>query len=178
MFVSFDEAPGSPLHRSELPGPGAVPEIPTLPSQFDQISDSLNQFLDNLTTADFKGMADSVAGAMQGVGEITTSEDLRTALQELPRALASAHRLAKTLDGDAVKAGALVSDAQGALDALRATLSDAHGVVAPDAPLSVDLGAAVSDVDKAAIAVRELADFLRRNPHAIVAGTKPRGTSP
>jgi paraquat-inducible protein B len=161
-----------------LPGPGSVPEIPTLPSQFDELTTSVTQFLANLTAADLKGMADSVSGAMQGVGEITTSEDLHTAIQELPRALASAHRLAKTLDGDAAKAGALVSDAQGALDALRATLSDAHGVVAPDAPLSVDLGAAVSDVDKAAIAVRELADFLRRNPHAIVAGTKSRAASP
>src|SRR5262249_4150083 len=125
-----------------------------------------------------KGMADSVSGAMRGVGEITTSEDLRATMHELPGAIASAHRLAKTLDVDAVKAGALVSDTQDALDALRATLTDAQGVVAPDAPLSVDLGAAVSDVDKAAIAVRELADFLRRNPHAIVAGTKPRAASP
>jgi paraquat-inducible protein B len=177
-YVSFDEAPGTPTHHSELAGPGEVPEIPTLPSEFEEITKSVTQFVANLTDADFRGMADSVTGAMQGVGQITTSDDLHAAMRELPRALASAHRLAKTLDADAVNAGALVNDAQIALDALRSTLTDAHGVVAPDAPLSVDLGAAVSDVDKAAIAVRELADFLRRNPHAIVAGTKQRGKSP
>src|SRR5262249_42571002 len=151
---------------------------PAVPSEFDQLTESVTQFLVNLTATDLKGMADSVFGAMQGVDEITTSEDLRKAIRELPRALATAHRLARTLDGDAVKVGAVVSDAQDALASLRAMLSDAHGVVAPDAPLSVDLGAAVSDVDKAAIAIRDLADFLRRNPHAIVAGAKPRGKSP
>jgi paraquat-inducible protein B len=155
MYISFEDAPGTPIHRSQLPGPGAIPEIPTLPSEFEELAGNLNRFVTNLTAADIQGMTESISSAMRGVGQ-----------------------LAKTLGGDAQKTGALLNDAQSTLDALHATLTEAHGAVAPDAPLSVDLGAAVSDVDKAAIAVRELADFLRRNPHAIVAGTKPGGASP
>jgi paraquat-inducible protein B len=177
MYVSFEEEPDSPIHRSESPGPGAVPEIPTVPSESEDLSLSVKQIVANLKSVDFKGMTDSISGAMQGVGQITTSEELRTTLRALPRTLTTAQHLARTLDVDAAKAGTLVDEAQGTLADLRSMLTDAHGVVGPDAPLSVDLGAALSDVDKAAIAVRDLADFLRRNPHAIVAGTK-RGKSP
>jgi paraquat-inducible protein B len=174
MYVNLDEAPGTPIHRSELPGPGALPEIPTLSAEFDELTASLNQLLSNLRAADVKGMSDAVSVAMQAVARLASSDGLRTSLDALPGAISSAHRLTRTLDADAAKAGDLVEDGQAAVAALRDTLAEAHGIVSPDAPLPVDLGAAVSDVDKAAIAVRELADFLRRNPHALVAGTKPR----
>jgi paraquat-inducible protein B len=174
-YVSFDEVPGSPLTFSEVSGPGALPEIPTLPTELDEVTTAVSGLLANLSTADFKGMSDSVAQAMQGVNQVATSGDLHAAIKHLPRLLSSVRQLTSALNTDADKAGAFVDDAQGALAALHETLQSAQGVVSPQAPLSVDLGVALSDVDKAAIAVRELADFLRRNPHAIVAGTKPRG---
>jgi len=177
MYISFDEAPDTPIHRSELPGKGALPEIPTLPSELDELVDSLTRILANLTGADFKGTSGAISAAMRAVAGLVTADDLRASLRELPGAVDSAHRLTKTLDHDAARLATLFDDAHGAVAALRAAASDAHGVVSPDAPLPVDLGVAVSDVDKAAIAVRDLADFLRRNPHAIVAGTKQRGAS-
>jgi len=139
------------------------------------VTKAVSGLLSNLSTADFKGMSDSVSDAMQGVSSVATSGDLRAALKNLPRLLSALHQLTKTLNTDADKAGEVVDDAHGAIAALHDTLESAQGVVSPHAPLTVDLAEALSDVDKAAIAVRELADFLRRNPHAIVAGTKPRG---
>jgi paraquat-inducible protein B len=174
-YVSFDEVPGSPISLAELPGRDAVPELPTLPTELDEVTKAVIAALANLSSADFKGMSDSVSGAMQGIGQVATSADLQAALKELPHLLSAASRLANTLDSEVDKAGAVVEDAHGAIAALHETLENAQGVVSPQAPLSVDLAVALSDVDKAAIAVRELADFLRRNPHAIVAGTKPRG---
>ena len=175
MYISFDEAPGTPMVRSEQPGPGALPEIPTLPTEMEELTKNATQFLANLTAADYKGAIDSVSTAMQGVSQLATSGDLQKALDELPRTLTSLRRLAGTIDNEAGKAGPVIEDAQGAMLALREALNSAQGVVSPRAPLPVNVGVAVSDVDKAAVAVRELADFLRRNPHAIVAGTKPTG---
>ncbi len=178
MFLSFDEVPGSPMSLAELPGPGALPELPTLPTEREEVTKALTALVTNLASADFKGMSDSVSEAMQGVNQVATSAELRGVLKNLPHLLSDATRLTKTVNTEVDKAGVVVEDAHGAIAALHETLDSAQGVVSPQAPLSVDLAMALSDVDKAAIAVRELADFLRRNPHSIVAGTKPRGAGP
>ena len=173
MYVSLDVIPNSPPPSyAETPGPGAIPEIPALPTEFQEATQALNAILSHLASADFAGMTDSVSGAMRDVGQVASSDELRGALQELKPLLSSARQLTKTLRVQANKAGDVVDDVHGALVE---TLDTTKGAISPQAPLSVDLSTALSDVDKAAIAVRELADFLRRNPHAIVAGTKPRG---
>jgi paraquat-inducible protein B len=174
MYVSLDVIPDSPISYAEMPGPGAIPEIPTLPTEFQEATKAVNQILANLSKADFKGMTDSVAGAMNGVGELAGSDQLHGAVEELQPLLSSAQRLTKTLNVQANKAGEVVDEVHGAVGALVETLDTTKGAISPQAPLSVDLSMAVTDVDKAAVAVRELADFLRRNPHAIVAGTKQR----
>jgi paraquat-inducible protein B len=178
MYVNLDFWPDTPLHYAEIGGPGALPEIPTLPTELDELSQALHNLVANLSTADIKGLTDSVAQAMRGVGEVATSEDLRSAIKELPPLFSDAHHLTKSLQTDADKAGAVVNDAQVALGTLVETLESTRGTISPEAPLASNLTVAVSDVDKAAISVRELADFLRRNPHAIVAGTKPRPAGP
>jgi paraquat-inducible protein B len=177
-YVGLDEFPDAPPPvYSELPGRGAIPEIPTMPTEFEEFSSGVSSLLANLSSTDFKGMADAVSDAVKGVNQLVTSEQLQAAIAKLPGLLAGMSRLTATLNTDADKAGDVVEEARGALAALHDTLSSAQGVVSPQAPLSVNLSVALSDVDKAAIAVRELADFLRRNPHSIVAGTKPRDKS-
>jgi paraquat-inducible protein B len=172
MYVSLDVVPDSPPPSyAEIPGPGAIPEIPTLPTEFQEATQALNAILSHLASADFAGMTDSVSGAMRDIGEVASSDELRGAIEELKPLLSGARQLTKTLRVQANKAGDVVDDVHGALVE---TLDTTKGVISPQAPLSVDLSTALSDVDKAAIAVRELADFLRRNPHSIVAGTKPR----
>ena len=178
VYVSFDEVPGSPASFSELPGEGAIPEIPTLPTRFDEVTEALSGLVANLSSTDFKGIVESVTNAMQGVNQLATSGELHSAIKELRPLLSSAHELSKALKVDAEKSGVVIDDAHGALAAFTETLESTKGAISPHAPLSVNLAVALSDVDKAAVAVRELADFLRRNPHAVVAGTKAHGSGP
>jgi len=178
MYVSLDEVPGSPVTFSELPGEGAIPEIPTLPTRLDEITEGLLGLVANVSSTDIKAMSESVTGAMHGVNQLATSAELHAALKELRPLLSSARELSRALKVDAEKSGVVIDDAHGAVTALTETLESTRGVISPHAPLSVNMAIALSDVDKAAIAVRELADFLRRNPHAVVAGTKTRGSGP
>jgi ABC-type transporter Mla subunit MlaD len=172
LYVSLDQVPGSQLSLAELPG-GDILEIPTLPTQMEEATKSVDAVLSNLKATDFKGMADSIAHAASGVNDLTATPELRDALKHLPQLISAIHELASTLNTDAEKAGALVDNASGAMTSLRGTLDQARGALSPRAPLSVDLARALSNMDKAAVAMRELADFLRRNPHSLVAGTKP-----
>ena len=177
-YVNLSEQPATKPQFSELPGPGAVPEIPTLSTELDETTKAVSELLAELSTADFKGMIDSISQAMNSVNQVATSEDLQAALARLPRVLSALRRLSDTLNTGAGKAGETVEELNGALSSLHDTLESTRGVISPQAPLSVELSATLSDVDEAAVAVRQLADFLRRNPHAVVAGTKPRGGHP
>jgi paraquat-inducible protein B len=172
LYVSLDLVPGSPATLAELPG-GAFPEIPTLPTKLEEATKSLSDVVANLKAADFKGMSESISKAALGVSQLSTMPELREALRDLPRVVSSAHRLTLTLNADAEKSGEVVDDVHAAMEDLRGAVKGARGMIAPHSPLSVDVSLTLSDVDKAALAVRELADFLRRNPHALVAGTKP-----
>jgi paraquat-inducible protein B len=173
MYVNLDYVPDSPPPSyAEEPGPGAIPEIPALPTPLQEATQALNAVLVHLASADFAGTTSSISRAMHDVSQVAGSDELRSALEELRPLLSESRRLTKTLEVQANKAGEVVDDVHGALVE---TLDTTKGAISPQAPLSVDVSTTLSDVDKAALAVRELADFLRRNPHAIVAGTKPRG---
>ncbi len=163
LYVSLDRFPGSPIELSELPNHEGIPEIPTLPTDLEKASKSLNALLDNLKQLDLKGTADAIARAASGIGELSESPELRSAIDRLPSLLLAVKELAVGINGDASKTFA----------AARGTLNEASGVLAPQGPLAVDLSRTLNSVDKAATAVRDLADFLRRNPHALIAGTKP-----
>jgi paraquat-inducible protein B len=176
LYISLDFVPGTPIALAELPN-GGIPEIPTLPTptKIEEATKSLTDVLSNLRSADFKGMSEAISKAALSVSELSNRRELQATIAELPALVSSARELTSTLRRDGENVPIIVADARAALAALRATLDSARSVIAPSAPLSVDVARTLANVDKAAVAVRELADFLRRNPHALVAGTKPRG---
>jgi paraquat-inducible protein B len=177
LYVSLGQVPDSPISYAELPGPGGLPEIPTVPTELEEVTKSVTEVLAHLKSIDFKGTGDSVSKAALAVDDLVRTPELRTALKHLPRLISAAHELAISLDADANKTGLAVDEARLAMETLRGTLASANGVIDPRAPLSVELARTLSEVGKAATAVSELADFLRRNPHAIIAGTTPRGAT-
>lgn len=61
-------------------------------------------------------------------------------------------------------------EARRGLESLRGTLDGVHGLLAPETPLAVELTRTVADLGRAARALRELADYLERNPSAVVFG--------
>jgi paraquat-inducible protein B len=167
LYVSLDLTPDSPLSYAEQPGKGALPEIPTLPTEFEEVQKSVLDVLKNLKNADVKGVSDSIAQTAAAADRLLSSPELLATIKELRHLIAEVRDLTTTLDANSTKTMA----------ALRGTLESATGAISPDAPLLAHLKQTLSDVDKAANAFRELSEFLRRNPHAIVAGTKPRGAA-
>ena len=61
--------------------------------------------------------------------------------------------------------------------ASRANVSfdDIRALVAPDAPFAVEATQTVGDLGQAARALRDLADYLERNPNAVVFGRAQNG---
>jgi paraquat-inducible protein B len=54
-------------------------------------------------------------------------------------------------------------------------VDDIHALVAPDSALAVGLTRTVGDLGQAARALRDLADYLERNPNSVVFGRATDG---
>ncbi len=79
-----------------------------------------------------------------------------------------------SLDKRAVEIGASVaqfsSDMRIALTTMKSTLQTVNGFVEPASPLAVRLNSTLEEISNAARSVRILADYLERNPAALVRG--------
>src|SRR5262245_51768191 len=166
LYVELDLEPDSPLDLVQAEGTG-TPEIPTLPTALEEATRSISDILAQLKAVDFKGISKGVTDAIDGVQHLVHSPDLQKTLAAPPDTVEGARRLVASLD---TRTGTLTvslqqtsEDARRAVDSLRATLDDVRVLVAPEAPLAVELSRSIGDLGAAARALRDLADYLERN---------------
>jgi len=173
LYVDFDLLPGSPLvlvQRDDAP----VPEVPTLPTTLEEMTKSVSEILADLRSVDFEAIGKGVNDVVANVNGIVKKPELHAAVEQLPELVASA----KGLVGDLrTRTGPLATSAQGAVDearraaeSARATLEDVRTLLAPDGPLAIEATRTVGDLGQAARALRDLADYLERNPNSVVFG--------
>lgn len=184
----------------QVPGPDgnlAYPEIPTLQSGLTEIIKKVSQMVNNISQINFAEMGrklnDTLAKLDRGVGEIdfkalndeaiealrairVLAEDpqLKEAFANLNSTLDELQSLIGSLEGDA---GALVTDvrktlgdARGTLDNFSTLAANVDSLVAPDSPLRYELTSALSELAGAMRSLRVLADYLERNPDALLTG--------
>lgn len=173
LYIEFDLLPGTKADLMQ--GPDATyPEIPTLPTPLEEATRTVSDILSELKEVDWKGIGKAVRQAVDGVGKIINDPRLKATIDGLPEAVDSAKRLLTKLDAKVDPLANGIQDtsveAQETLRSLRVTMESIQALVAPDAPLAVELGIALTDLGRAARSLRDLADFLERNPNAVVFG--------
>jgi paraquat-inducible protein B len=153
LYVSLDLFPDTPI-RLVHPSSG-YPEIPTIPTQLEELTKGLNGLFAQLKQVDLAGTAHSISSAVEGINRLVNTPSVARTLAELPSTVASARRLVQDLDVSMGKLG----------ESLQSTL-------AVGGPLFVELQRTIVDVQRAAVAVRILAEYLQRNPNAVIVGKK------
>jgi paraquat-inducible protein B len=180
LFIDIDLYPGTPVNLVLEPG-ARIREIPTIPTNLAQVQKSAMTALSHLEKVDFVALAQSITGAADATKDLASSPDLKTALASfredaanLNAALTSIRRLSDNLNA---KGGPLLASLQKTSDQAELTLAQVSSTmtalrmsVAPDSPLAYRLNVAIQDLSGASNAIRELADYLQRNPSAIVRG--------
>jgi len=173
LYVEFDILPESPVEMMQS-ADAAYPEIPTLPTPREEATKTVSDVLARVNEIDFTGLGKAVHEAIDGVNRLANNPRLAAAIDGLPEAVASARQLLAHLDAqtaplaDGVKN--ISADTRQTLASARATLDAIQALVAPEAPLSVELTSTATDLSRAARGLRDLADFLERNPNAVVFG--------
>jgi paraquat-inducible protein B len=173
-------------------------EIPTVPSQIQQL-------LANLSQVDVHGLAEnlnrlvgrldsnlgqlnvaeinaSLTNLLRAANQLVTTPNLTNSFASLVQTLDHAGALLKRIDGRIAPVADSVTnalyDAQKTLADLRVAIQSASALIGPDSALPSDLKQALEDVGNAGRSVADLAQFLQRNPNALLIGRKQRKEEP
>jgi paraquat-inducible protein B len=186
-YVSLDMIPNAPLVLY-LPQGSRYQEIPTVKATLEQARGTLERLIAKMDEADLPGMMTAASSAMKGFEQLVTSPGLHAAVESLngteQHLSSSAQEIGRTavrfrVLADNVNSGVspLMSTLQGASQKARDTMTSADQTMValrtttePASPLIYRMNKTLDDVSNAANAIQELADYLKRNPSAILRG--------
>ncbi len=177
LYVNLDFLPGTELHVTEAERHGEYPEIPTLPSKTEELGRDLGDILAMVAKADLPGTMGSIRATLDSVDRVVTGPDLGRVLASVPPALTSVRRAADRVGEQVNPIGSSMKGAmdtiQGAAAALNGALDDTRALINPSGAAALRVDSTLRSMDRAARSMQELAQFLQRNPNALVVGKKP-----
>jgi paraquat-inducible protein B len=122
-----------------------------------------------------------MTGMLDSIRQITTSPSLREAInnsektrEKLDRALATTQQTLNTVNNQVPPLSESLQKTSGSTDAaakqVKLTLGTVQTTIEPNSPINYQALQTLQDVSAAAHSIKELADYLQRNPSAIVRG--------
>jgi paraquat-inducible protein B len=153
LYVNLDMHPE--IAARLLHERGGYPEIPTIPTPLEEAAKSLTGLVAQLKTLDISRTARSFSEAIEGINVLVNTPSVARTIKELPSTVASVRHLVENVDTGLDKLG----------KGLQTSL-------AVRGPVFSDLARTLNDVQRAADSVRQLAEYLRRNPNALIVGRK------
>jgi paraquat-inducible protein B len=197
LYIDLGFHPTNPAQFFIEPGSGPYPEIPTIPTDLEQIKENATRALAKLEKIDFNKLVvsitnagnavDKLAGdpdlhqAIASVDRLVSSPDLRAAIEHLDETIGNVNKaviaVKNTVDRTGAKIDPLIaslqqssSDLQAALVQARSTLASFQLVVSPGSPVTHKLDSTLDELDDASRSIHDLADYLQRNPSALIRG--------
>lgn len=173
--------------------------VPPMPSALSEYQANLTEILNDLRRIDFAGISAEFKGLLVDTRKQLNGVDLKGAVAQWQRtgaefeALASSPEIKRTFTNldlaiadlrrvlahvDAQIAPtsqeltATLAQAKAALETFNQTAAAAHRFIGAQSGLGDDAGRALEQITSAAEAVQRLADFLERNPQALITGKK------
>ena len=180
LYVALDIMPKTPIQMIAPPG-SPLQEIPAIPTTLEQAQAVAIRIFEKLDKVDFDAVFTQMTGMLDSIRQITTSPGLREALnnsektrEQLDRALAGAQQTLNTMNrqvpplSNSLQKTSLSADA--AAKQARLTLGTVQTAIEPNSPVNYQVLQTLQDVSAAAHSIKELADYLQRNPSAIIRG--------
>ncbi|HUN41138.1 MAG TPA: MlaD family protein [Acetobacteraceae bacterium] len=166
-----------PHARQASLGEGAIPEIPAGPeSSVNSIMASLSAVAVKLNAMPLDRIADNVHQATKRVAALTKSPQLTASLRHLDESLANIEQVTRSAR---VQAGPVLADlrrvafeAQGTLADMRQLVSSNPLSASAEQPETASMGHTLYELSRAARSLRELTDYLDRNPQALLMGKR------
>lgn len=159
-----------------LPLDSKMIEIPTVPTGMQEIQAAAQSLIRRLEHVDLERLVTSITGAVDNVARLAGSPKLQQAVDGLPGTVENVNgavtNLRQLLGNIDREQAPLLQSLRATSDRTAVALGSVQTLIAPNAPLVVDIAASLRELAAAAHSVRLLADSLDRNPSAIVRGTE------
>jgi paraquat-inducible protein B len=197
LYIDIGFHPNSPVKLYLVPGSGPYPEVPTIPTQLEQIREDATKALAKIGEIDFKQLGDAItqAGvsvkelaadpelrhALGSINQLVSSPDLKKAIGQLDDTLGNVNKavisVKATIDRTGNKLDPLIAsfqkssvDLQAALQQAKSTLASAQLLLTPGSPMTHKLDVTLEELTDASRSIHDLADYLQRNPSALIRG--------
>jgi paraquat-inducible protein B len=180
LFVQLDFHPDT-QPTFVLPEGSRPQEVPTIPTNLEQIQTAAAQVIKKLEGMDVDQVIKAAINALSGIDRLANAPGLHESVAKLPKTVASLEEAAvslKSFMGNLDQRSAPILQALAktvdttriALEQTRTTFQSMEKTVAPNSAIAASLQTAMKDLSDAARAVRLLVEYLERNPSALVRG--------
>jgi paraquat-inducible protein B len=139
---------------------GEYPEIPSVPSEIEALTSSVNGVLTELASLPLTDLVQELRLTVRGVNALVTSPQTAGTLEALHVTATELQTLLRSIDQ---QIGPLMTQAQG-------TLASAEALVGSNSQTRYDLNSMLKELAGAARAIRVFADYLERHPEALLRG--------
>ncbi|MBF0368803.1 MAG: MCE family protein [Magnetococcales bacterium] len=177
LFVELDLLPETPLRLRG--GDSGFPELPTIPSPFEEITRSVTGLLEKLHQLPLENLVQELAETVHGANLLVNAPEMGKTVSNLSDSTASLNRLLKNLEGEVQP---LAADLASTLLETRKTLQEVQesvdglaGTVTPGSKLHFQLVETLKELSATSRSVRGLTDYLKRNPEALIFGKSGKG---
>jgi paraquat-inducible protein B len=160
LYVALDFFPDAP--RAKLDLAQSPPELPTTPSTLEDLHATLVSLANKLERVPLETMASDLSETLKTVNALAKRLDSELA----PEARAALAEGRQTL----VEMRKTLSEATKTMSDASRTLANAEKSLAPDSALFGELQEAAREFARTAQSLRALADYLERNPQALLRG--------
>ena len=104
LFINYDFYPDTPVKIVGLEE--KIYEVPTIPTTLQMLTETLEQIVDDIRTANFQGIVKNISETAKGANELMNSSDLmesaanfNIALQDMQKLIKNADKLMETVNG-------------------------------------------------------------------------------
>ena len=182
LYIDLDFHPDQAPRLLDIPT--RYPQIPTAPTKLQVLGDRIEKLATAISDLPFDEIARNLSEALVAIRDVARAPEIRKALaaagsagQDLSRTLGTVDRLVSDLRGkvNEVDVRQVVSDLHRTLEAAEKGLVQVQSTLAGTSGAQREFSHTLSEISRAAAAIRTLADYLERNPSSLLVG-KPAPT--
>ena len=172
LYIELGFHPDTPVRYMQLGD--TYTEIPTILSNLEEIVDRTMRAIARIGQIPLEDLVQSFTSLAKNMDGLVQDPKVRETIASIDGAAREAENLMRSVRGEvkplAHGANVTVEDARKTLADLRQLAESIQGLTRDGSPLRYQLSTALSELTNAARALRVLADYLERDPQAILTG--------
>ncbi len=172
LVVALDFFPDAA--PAELGRSGDTPVLPTVPTELEALTASVQQALERFASLPLDALVADLRQAVADIRTLVRDPRIGESLAAVDAAATSLSRTASRLEGDIgpllVELREVATRTARAAREAEATFAATREFLGPDSRLRYDIAQMLKELTSAARSIRLFADYLERNPQALIRG--------